>query len=494
MSETKNERITLPMSLAVTVMADLQKKYKIDHMKNVGNIGNPCSFSHEELAKIRTIDLKNPSAGDCKGLELLPNLENVIINSDRNHESDMRKFQSITNEDLSHIYKCKKLSMLSIRNQPGITAIDLGGLPKLSIAEICNNPQLETVTGLDKLPELETLECYGNESLWRIPNLNDAIKKWVSPKLKLDVNLFPSAIGFNPSTRGYDKNVVEKLNQQASSAPGEINGIYWFQNFDAQDNLDHLSRTRNIELGHGQMIKLHNTACQILDRIISPDVHKSDVEKVLAVERFLAEHVTYDDESIRPGRHRNNAHSNYEVGPSYGANGAYNCLVGQTCVCQGYSRGEQYLLSLLNIQSREISCTGKKDVIGFSDEQKEWSEEEAKKAKDMWATHSIIRIDDCYGLYSDPCWNSNRWHKGDKSMPYSLVTKSKISETHTLFRFDRDVVSLDKISPGRTTIEKSFASNEAFLKTKTAEVEEQRKQLGSKKPVFVRGMIAAGRA
>ena len=53
--------------------------------------------------------------------------------------------------------------------------------------------------------------------------------------------------------------------------------------------------------------------------------------------------------------------------------------------------------------------------------------------------HSIISIDDVDCLYDDPCWNAGRYQRGDKSMPWTLLTKDEISRDHTLSFNERNI-------------------------------------------------------
>ena len=495
MAEAK-KRIQLGSSLAIAVAERLRKRHGIDAFSDYSiQIG----FDPDVLAKIDTLTLKNISSYDLKGLEHFPNLKNLHIVNNISQESQVGSFTSITDSDIMTISKCKNLKFLTIENQAALTKIDLSQFPQLRDIKICNNPQLKIVEGVDKLSQLNSLVCYGNESLWDFPKLHEAIKKCDLWELNLDVNLFPQAINYNFNTGAYDQAVVSKLDARRQD-------VKWTQNTYSRETMTHNSTSFAIKINHAQMLNLHNKACQILNGIISSSIHKSDIDKILAVEQYLARNVVYDHGSLKNGNtHTIDGPSTIDGskgllisdGLPHGANSAYNCLMKGTCVCQGYSRGEQYLLALMNIRSTAISCVGERDTIGIADSQKTWdNEHEVLLARQYIPDHSILRIDDYYSLYSDPCWNANSWQKGDKSMHWSLRTKREISRDHTLLRFDRDIVSLDgmglRISPKR--IEQSISTNELFARTKTSEVEEQRKQLGAQKPVFVRGMIPDGRA
>ena len=476
-AETKTAKIKLSSALAEAVAAVLKKKHNID-------CNNPYDgFTAEQLEKITSIELKNPSAGACKGLEFLPNLMGLHINNGYYQTHAIGELLSIDNDDLQTIYKCKKLTELTIRNQPKITQIFLDELPNLKDVDICENESLGAIEGVDELHHLNMLTCYGNERLCKFTNLHEAIKKNV-PFLKLDVNLFPKAINYDPKTGKYDPEVIEKLNSHFDRAAG-YGKDQWMQTFTRRIDPKNPWREKLIVINHVQMLNLHNKACQILDECVPPDA--SEFETIVAIERYLAENVTYDYESIE------NAHTNPKGAP-YGANGAHNCIMLGACVCQGYSRGEQYILSLRGIASSAISCVAQKDKLHISDRKKQWTNtREIADARDTYADHSILRIDGYYQLYSDPCWNAAHWQHGDKSMPYSLLSKGEISETHMLLRFDQHVENFSLPHGIKERLTKSIQTNELFVKTRSAEVVAARAQLGQQGPALVRGMIPTGR-
>lgn len=163
-----------------------------------------------------------------------------------------------------------------------------------------------------------------------------------------------------------------------------------------------------------------------------------------------------------------------------------------SCCCEGYTRGEQYLLSLCGIKSYPSTCIGgEKDILGMADSSKDWNNQKSVSLPDD-GYHSIIRVDGCEYLYSDPSWNAASWQRGDKTLPYSLLTKDEITKIHTLSFEERDI-SNDHSKVSRKAIEESITSNSLFRKTKMSEVETQRKQLGQQNPMFIKGMILTGR-
>lgn len=120
-----------------------------------------------------------------------------------------------------------------------------------------------------------------------------------------------------------------------------------------------------------------------------------------------------------------------------GANGAYNAFIYGTCVCEGYTRAMQYLLRLKGIKSHNVHCIAGEDKLHMSTDKQDDIYKKYDLPNDGY--HSIISIDDINYLYDDPCWNAGRYQKGNKSMPWTLLTKEEISKDHTLSFNERNI-------------------------------------------------------
>ena len=492
-----DENIELSESLKLVIAKELRDKYGIDKWEKYDCLRG-CRFTKEELAKITELKIENPYKGDLKDIEIFTNLRHLSIISTRDDKYiNLEKVRSIGDNETSGIEKCKNLESLTIVNQTGITDIDLGELPKLKEININNNTNLETISGIDKLSQLEQLSCYGNISLQHIENLDKAIiqNKDSLKGMNLDVLLFPKAIGYK---------VSGTYNQEAMNAIEQINGgitgrsMIGFINDKADDKVtwtEPLNLKDKATIGMHSMLKMHNKACQILHDILPR--YRGTLDTVVAVERYLAENVTYDNESLKhghskvgetaPGRSGNIwvrlSHEN-------GVNGAYDCLVHNSCVCQGYTRGEQYLLGLKGVKTREVSCIAGEDKTGYSDLDKHKVPGFSFSAPQE-GYHSIIRIDSAYNLYSDPCWNAGRYQRGDKSMPYTLRTKEEIRKTHTLSSREAGYNSVASTTL-RTQVAESIEHNALFRETRAKDVNTQRAALQQDVRGIVRG--ADGRA
>ena len=106
-------------------------------------------------------------------------------------------------------------------------------------------------------------------------------------------------------------------------------------------------------------------------------------------------------------------------------------------MCEGYTRAMQYLLRLKGIKSHNVHCISGEDKLHMSTDKQDNMYKIYNLPDDGY--HSIISIDDVDCLYDDPCWNAGRYQIGDKSMPWTLLTKEEISKDHTLSFNERNI-------------------------------------------------------
>ena len=178
-------------------------------------------------------------------------------------------------------------------------------------------------------------------------------------ELNLDVLLFPDSIDYNP--------ITGKYNQETANRIAEIaNSVKWHEALPA---LKYTAYKRDsIQINHYQMLQMHNKCCKILAENV-PE-HARNRDTILGIETYLAQNVTYDRESLK-GKSRMASKDGISIGPVGGANGAYNAIMLDQCVCEGYTRAMQYLLKLKGINSRNVRCIGTKDTLHLADKTKE---------------------------------------------------------------------------------------------------------------------------
>ena len=366
-------------------------------------------------------------------------------------------------------------------------------MPNLEYVNIRNNTNLSAIYGIDKLSKLSYLTCYGNISLESVEKLDKAIvqNKDNLKSMNLDVLLFPKAIGYHT--------VYGTYNQEAMNAIEHINGgvtgskTVGFAGDKVDDKVhwsEPLNLLEDVTIGMHSMLKLHNTACKILHDNCRDNC--SAIDTIAAVERYLAENVTYDDDSLE---HDNTKTALTSTGPNgvrvqvshkHGVNGAYDCLVNKSCVCQGYTRGEQYLLALKGIRTREVSCIACEDKTGFCDSDNQNDRYHRFSIPDA-GYHSIVQIKFMgSSYYSDPCWNAGLYQQGNKSMPFTLLTKDEIRKTHTLSAREAGYITA-AWEVKRSEVDESLRCNDLFRNTRLSEVNRQRDVLLRDVKGIVRG-------
>ena len=415
--------IKLPMSLGLKINEILKEKMQFIPRKNKMGLLS-CEFTIDELALIDKLSFDNPVQGDIEGVQLLPNLKSLIIKSVGNTAYKQDKFvASISDKDGSCIAKCKNLEYLDIENQAKLSFIDVSQMKQLHFLSAKRNAVLEELFGLDSLEELWQLDCFGNESLTQIEGLNTAIMQNEElTDLNLDVLLCPDAIAYDSKTGKFNESTTKKFD--------EIN-ISWHEI---------LSNGKSIKINNYQMMNMHKTAITVLEDYVPKQCDNRTA--VIGIEQYLAENIKYDYESLNKGHSHSYSSKNDRLpsittGPIAGANGAYNAFIYNTCVCEGYTRAMQYLLRLKGIKSHNVHCIAGEDTLHMSTD----------KGNDIYKTfdlpddgyHSIISIDDVDCLYDDPCWNAGRYQRGDKTMPWTLLTKEEISKDHTLSFNERNI-------------------------------------------------------
>lgn len=217
------------------------------------------------------------------------------------------------------------------------------------------------------------------------------------------------------------------------------------------------------------MIQMHNKSCKILADNVPDNARRRDT--IIGIEEYLAQNVTYDHEAVED-KSRTASEDGISVGAIGGANGAYNAIMLNRCVCEGYTRAMQYLLKLRGIHSRNVRCIGEKDTLHLADKAKETIYTKYELPDEGY--HSIICIEDEDLLYCDPCWNAGLYQakNGNKSLPFTLLNKNEISKTHTL-SFQERKVSNEHITVPRNEVAQSIARNDLFKNSRMGKVREQ---------------------
>jgi len=399
----------MPINLGIRIVKLLEEKNILPRKNVSGPFKDMLSleFTQDELDLITKLEITNPGHEALKGIEYLRNLE--ILNISTVGRTEYQKSPaSITDKDIKNISKLKKIKILTIDNQPNISWILLEELQNLEELCITRNSNLEEINGLEKLLKLVSFEERGNKKMNTIDGIQSMINNNNLDVFEIDVLHYPEILNEAPK-------LVNMVNCTFSE---QISG----------------SQHKSVNYSFYQMLLFHKKCLEITEQAkkSSNDIRT----QILFVERFLAENITYDYDALET---KNRAHyvDGRQKGKSNGTNSAYNGIMFGSAVCEGYTRSMQYILKLMGIQTKNVYCISGKDKISINESYHN------KTTLPDDGYHSIIRIDYNYEVYYfDPCWDSCRWHRGDKSLPYSFLTKKEISKDHTL-SFEEDEIIYD---------------------------------------------------
>ena len=394
--------VTLPLKLGLVVWDELEKKGIKRRMHPKTGLLS-FDFSQEELDSIERLYLIDLASGSLNGISHLRNLKSLSIERTptkvkghrlrsgvyvpQDHYTLQKNVSSISDKDISEIEKIESLESLDIVGQSNITWIDVSRLTKLKYLNISGNMRLESIDGLEKLKSLEGLTLIANHELENADGLNTCLNNGHVDTVSLDPQLFPTAINYNHRTGTEDIRLIEKMKDL------DIN-INFFET---------MTSVKDIKMNLHQMLMVHDKAKKIVKFI--DEMHPSTRPRIMLTQAYLGDMVTYDTESLE----KNHTHSEngFVQGPTHGANGIFNCLYLNTCVCEGYTRGAKYLLGLQKIKSRQVRCIAEKDSGALVNKNKDKYSLDLNLPDDGY--HSILLIQDSssneYG-YCDPCWNA----------------------------------------------------------------------------------------
>ncbi|MCL2382847.1 MAG: hypothetical protein FWC79_01420 [Oscillospiraceae bacterium] len=300
--------------------------------------------------------------------------------------------------------------------------------------------------------------------------MNEVIKKSKVSNVNLDVLLFPDGIGFNHRTGEYDQDAYRKIEEMNSE---------WYESL---PGFKPAAQKGYIKINTGQMKNMHNKACKIVEENVKPYSGKNDI--IVAINEYLAKNVDYD----HTGNKTKLRMVDGNKGPLGATNGAFSAIVFNNTVCEGYTRGGQYLLKLKGIESRNVGCITIADTIYFSDETKE--PKDTNYDIPTTGHHSIVGVNNGDGwYYCDPCINATEYRNGNKSLPYTLLTKEEISKTHTLSTQERKV-GRDVTPFPRNEVAASIGRNGLFSNTRRANVDQAQADIGDK---VYKGQILEGK-
>ena len=411
------ELIKLPMQIGISVMKILKDKGYEPRKNSVGLLS--LEFTQEELNNVTEIEFINPTANCLDGIELLQNLQTLKI-STTGETAYRNDCASICDKDIKSISKITSLKSLTLNNQSNISWVYLDKLINLETLNITRNSKVEEISGLDKLKKIKELSAYGNKNLSQLMGIKSLINDNELDILELDLLNYPE---------------IEPVKNKLMNMPNcNFNEV--------------LVGKEIISYTCGQASLLHQKCLKIIENIKKLAIDKR--MRIICIEKYLAENIFYDSEG-KNSENRALTVNGIQRGKNYGTNSAYNGIMFGSCVCEGYTRSMQYLLKILGIKTENVYCISGANKVSVNTSYHNM----VSLPNDGY--HSIIRIDDEDMLYCDPCWDSCRWHRGDKTLSYCLLTKDEISRDHTL-SFEENIVANNHLKLSREYIKYALQS------------------------------------
>ena len=223
-------------------------------------------------------------------------------------------------------------------------------------------------------------------------NIVEAMENKELGTLRLDVDLYPKLKQMQPRL---DSVIEEKYIS-----------CKWTEN---------ISGIRKNEYNTVQ-VKLMDKKCkEILGNIVRPEY--SDIKKTMAIYAYIVENIKYDNILLKREKELREKGQKIGKGVSKILNGkqsSYNAFMKGEVVCEGYTNMMHYMLSSVGIESKAVSCIGKRD-----------NGEES--FVDRGENHSVIRVEtgeDWY--YYDPTWDA-----GQMKLRNVFKTKEEFEKNHT---------------------------------------------------------------
>ena len=210
--------------------------------------------------------------------------------------------------------------------------------------------------------------------------------------LRLDLDLYPKLKQMQPRL----DNVIEE---------NYIN-CKWTEN---------VSEIEKNEYNTGQIVPMDKKCKEILGNIVRPEY--SEIEKTMEIYAYIVENIKYDDILLKKEKELKEKGEKIGKGVNKILNGkqsSYNAFMKGEVVCEGYTNMMHYMLSSVGIESKAVSCIGKRD-----------NKEES--FVDRGENHSVIRVktgEDWY--YYDPTWDA-----GKMELRNVFKTKEEFEKNHT---------------------------------------------------------------
>ena len=363
-----------------------------------------------DIQSIKHIDIDESNLKFIPMLSVFPNLQSISI----------RNVESLTGEIIKQISeRCPNLTSLSIENAEGLHGIDVSTFKQLQFLTIRSNQELTSLRGLAQLKSISDVEIYDNTSLSHTSKICSDLVRFIGngTSLNLDVLMYPE---MQKAISQYNDKIQKgQIQGEIVTQQMQNDTLLWSEMINRQ--FDYTKRMGKKE----QKCTYRNYTMREIDRradsIISSYIEQGDTEeqKFTILYNYLKTNVKYNYEALDK-----TSRMEFHTG-KINANGLADGFLHGECVCEGYVRMFQYLLSKCGIKSQEVGCLTNKDKI-----------EEGYKYSD----HSMIKTYLQRGAFlSDITFDAGNFQDNIYSYQYYLLSKGEMSKTRFLQGRDWDV-------------------------------------------------------
>lgn len=363
-----------------------------------------------DIQSVKHIDIDESKLKLLPMLSMYPNLQSLSI----------RNVESLTKEMIKQISeRCPQLTSLTIENAEGLHGIDVSTFENLQFLTIRSNQDLLSIRGLRHLKNIVGVEIYDNTSLSHTSTICNDLVKFIKngTSLNLDVLMYPEMQ--KTISQRNDKIQKGEIQGEIITQQMQDDVLLWSEMLDRQYNYTNRKERKENKGTY------RNYTMRDIDRradgIISTLIEQTDTDeqKYTILYNYLKNNVRYNYAALdRDDR------MNFHIGKA-NANGLADGFLHGECVCEGYVRMFQYLLSKCGIKSQEVSCLTDKDLV-----------EKGIKYSD----HSMIKAYLQRGVYlSDITWDAGLFQENKYSYQYYLLSKDEMSQTRSAQGKDWDV-------------------------------------------------------
>ena len=357
-------------------------------------------FKIEDLNKIKSLSITNASNIDEIGcLQNLTKLkiEGIDFNSIKDEYAlEINPYiNHIT--DFTPIQNLKKLEYLSIKNDVNIKKLSIGNLTNLRKLRLENNPELETLKGLDSLSKLHDVRIYGT-------NIKNSInlERYMMNTISVENNIIDIKIALNELKR--NPNILEIINNYKRKGLtniefAETNGFVDYTELD----------TRDLQ----QMIEELKKELKNYNRL-------NDLDKIAKIYKIIVEKYHFADEQLKErqiiiSKFKNQKFPAYMKKYMASLHSSYNLFHFKEGNCEGHVNLMSIMLNLVGIDSFIVHCKDKRFKNYRGD-----------------TNHAMIRVKlKNKWYYCDPTINKS------KSNEFFLKNKYQLEKTHEISGYEQ---------------------------------------------------------